>query len=296
MSCAAPAANPLRSDAIITCMSDGLPTLNAATDGLIHITIPVGMLQCNCSIIGDPATREALVIDPGDEVNRILDLLGRHKLIVKAIVSTHAHIDHVGGLSKLHQYTGAPVLMHRDDLPLYQAMDMQASFLGVRPPELTEIDQLLKEGDVLRWGSFEAQVIHTPGHTPGSVSLYLPHDAGKVTAAAAPTIHTVMDESGEKIVLSELLKRAVASEDVTQSMVQDEEKIATPVPQLFSGDTLFAGSIGRTDLWGGSMEQIMDSLRSKLMHLPDTTIVYPGHGPVTSIGNERHLNPFLQPG
>src|SRR6266849_7489937 len=202
------------SDVIIPFMNDGLPALNAATDGLIHITIPVGMLQCNCSIIGDPTTREALVIDPGDEVTRILDLIGRHKLIVKVIVSTHAHIDHVGGLSKLHKYTGAPVLMHRDDLPLYQAMDMQAAFLGVLPPELTDVDQLLKEGDVLRWGRFEAQVIHTPGHTPGSVSLYLPHDAGKITLAA---------------------------------------------PQLFAGDTLFAGSIGRTDLWGGSMKDILAS-------------------------------------
>jgi len=231
-------------------MRDALPRLNAATDGLIHITIPVGLLQCNCSIIGDPVTREALVVDPGDEVTRILDLIGRHKLNVKAIVSTHAHIDHVGGLSKLHQYTGAPVLMHRDDLPLYQAMDMQAAFLGVLTPELTDVDQLLKEGDVLHWGPFEAQVIHTPGHTPGSVSLYLPHDAGK---------------------------------------------IAVPAPQVFSGDTLFAGSIGRTDLWGGSMDQIMDSLRTKLMGLPDETIVYPGHGPATTIGDERHLNPFLQP-
>jgi glyoxylase-like metal-dependent hydrolase (beta-lactamase superfamily II) len=230
-------------------MSEALPTLNAATEGLIHITVPVGLLQCNCSIIGDPVTREALVVDPGDEVTRILDLIGRHKLNVKAIVSTHAHIDHVGGLSKLHQYTGAPVLMHRDDLPLYQAMEMQAAFLGVHTPELTDVDQLLKEGDVLHWGPFEAQVIHTPGHTPGSVSLYLPHDAGK---------------------------------------------IAVRSPQVFSGDTLFAGSIGRTDLWGGSMDQIMDSLRTKLMGLPDETIVYPGHGPATTIGDERHLNPFLQ--
>jgi glyoxylase-like metal-dependent hydrolase (beta-lactamase superfamily II) len=249
-------------------MSDGRPALNAADDGLIHITIPVGMLQCNCSIIGDPATREALVVDPGDEVNRILDLLGRHKLTVKAIVSTHAHIDHVGGLSKLHQYTGAPVLMHRDDLPLYQAMEMQASFLGVMPPELTDVDQLLKEGDVLRWGSFEAQVLHTPGHTPGSVSLYLPHNAGKITVPAEEGSTATPDEAG---------------------------KISLRAPQLFSGDTLFAGSIGRTDLWGGSMDEIMDSLRTKLMHLPDETIVHPGHGPVTSIGNERHLNPFLQP-
>jgi metallo-beta-lactamase class B len=166
-------------------MSEGRPSLNATHNGMIHITIPVGILQCNCSIIGDPETREALVVDPGDEVTRILDLIGRYKLTVSAIVSTHAHIDHVGGLSKLHQYTGAPVLMHREDLPLYQAMDMQASFLGIMPPELTDIDQLLKEGDVLRWGSFEAQVIHTPGHTPGTLSLiFMVKDHGKPLTVA----------------------------------------------------------------------------------------------------------------
>jgi hydroxyacylglutathione hydrolase len=258
-------------------MLDGLPSLSATQDGLIYITIPVGMLQCNCSIIGDPVTREALVVDPGDEVHRILDLLGRHKLTVKAIVSTHAHIDHVGGLSKLHQYTGAPVLMHRDDLPLYQAMDTQASFLGILPPELTDVDQLLKEGDVLRWGSFAAQVIHTPGHTPGSVSLYLPHDAGKVSV-----LH-----GNDKAVSTQHARGIIAPDEA--------ENAAFRAPQLFSGDTLFAGSIGRTDLWGGSMEQIMDSLQTKLMHLPDDTIVHPGHGPVTSIGHERQLNPFLQP-
>jgi hydroxyacylglutathione hydrolase len=278
-------------------MDDGLPTLNAATEGLIHITIPVGILQCNCSIIGDPVTREALVVDPGDEVTRILDLIGRHRLTVKAIVSTHAHIDHVGGLSKLHLYTGAPVLMHRDDLPLYQAMEMQASFLGVQTPELIEIDQLLKEGDSLRWGSFEAQVIHTPGHTPGSVSLYLPHDAGKVTAVDAVKKFTVKNEAGEEIAIADLLKKPAGPEGLGEMPVPEEsEKIVVRAPQLFSGDTLFAGSIGRTDLWGGSMHQIMESLRTKLMHLPDDTIVFPGHGPVTTIGHERHLNPFLQPG
>src|SRR5277367_5652332 len=155
-------------------MNETSPRLDAARPELIHITIPVGMLQCNCTIVADPASREALVIDPGDEVTRILELLGRHKLTVKAIVSTHAHIDHVGGLAKLRQYTGAPVLMHRDDLPLYHAMDIQASFLGMAPPELTNVDQLLKEGDTLHWGGFQASVVHTPGHTPGSVCLYLP--------------------------------------------------------------------------------------------------------------------------
>jgi len=223
--------------------------INPATPReLIHITLPVGMLQCNCTIIGDPLTREALVIDPGDEVTRIMDLLGRHKLTVKAIVSTHAHIDHVGGLSKLHRFTGAPVLMHQEDLPLYQAMEMQAAFLGVAAPEITSIDDWLKEGDTLRWGDYEARIIHTPGHTPGSVCLYVPQEAGTIKLVA---------------------------------------------PQLYAGDTLFAGSIGRTDLWGGSMDQIMDSLRGKLLQLPDTTIVYPGHGPTTTIRNERHSNPFL---
>ncbi len=232
-----------------TCaMADAISPLDPAKERFIYISIPVGMLQCNCSIIGDPVTREALVVDPGDEVERILELLGRHKLTVKAIVSTHAHIDHVGGLSKLHQYTGAPVMMHRDDVPLYQGMEVQAAFLGVATPEIGELDQLLAEGDKLQWGSLSAHVMHTPGHSPGSISLYLPPDAGRI--ALAP-------------------------------------------PQLFAGDTLFAGSIGRTDLWGGSMETILDSLRGKLLQLPDDTVVHPGHGPRTTIGEERQSNPFL---
>ena len=229
-------------------MAEILPFSDSAPQSFIHYRLPVGILQCNCSIIGDPITREAIVVDPGDEIGRILDLVGRHKLIVKAIVSTHAHIDHVGGLAKLHQYTGAPVLMHRDDLALYQAMEMQAAFLGVPAPEIAAVDMLLKEGDSLRWGNFEAQVIHTPGHTPGSVCLYIPADAGHVTV---------------------------------------------PKPQLWAGDTLFAGSIGRTDLWGGSMDDILQSLKTKLMELPDDTVVHPGHGSNTTIGEERYSNPFL---
>ena len=206
------------------------------------------MLQCNCSIIGDPVTREAIVLDPGDEVTRIMDLIGRHKLNVKAIVSTHAHIDHVGGLRKLYAYTGAPVLMHLEDVPLYQAMDMQAAFLGVPPPEITEVHQFLRDGDTVSWGNLHAQVLHAPGHTPGSTCLFLPTERGKVTI---------------------------------------------PSPRLFAGDTLFAGSIGRTDLWGGSMDAMMDSLKGKIMALPDDTVVYPGHGPRTTIGAERQTNPFL---
>jgi len=222
---------------------------DAANRELIYVRIPVGLLQCNCLIVGDPKSREALVVDPGDEVGRILDMLGRYKLSVKAIVSTHAHIDHVGGLAKLHQYTGAPVMMHSEDLPLYHGLEAQAAFLGVPTPEITEVDQLIKEGDALPWGNFHFDVIHTPGHTPGSISLFLPKDCGKVQL---------------------------------------------PQPQLFAGDTLFAGSIGRTDLWGGSMDQIMDSLLNKLMKLPEETLVHPGHGLITTIGEERQSNPFLR--
>src|SRR5215469_8691188 len=143
---------------------------NVNEGGLIHEIIPVGMLQCNCSIVGDPVTREAIVIDPGEEVGRILAALAKHRLTVKAIVSTHAHIDHVGGLKKLHDATGAPVLMNEGDLEMYRAMDEQAQFLGVAPPPLAKIDNLLNEGDTIRWGNYEARVLHTKGK--GSASCF----------------------------------------------------------------------------------------------------------------------------
>src|SRR5271163_4108768 len=208
-------------------MSDAVPTFDAVSQGLIHITIPVGMLQCNCSIIGDPETLEALVIDPGDEVTRILELLGRHKLIVKAIVSTHAHIDHVGGLAKMRKYTGAPVLMHRDDLQLYHGMDIQAAFLGMATPELTDIDQLLKEGDTLQWGGFQASVMHTPGHTPGSVCLYLPKNL-------------IPKNGGLQNAAS--LKDAKSADVETETTVVAVPNGTLTTPKLFAGDTLFAGS------------------------------------------------------
>ena len=116
------------------------------SEKLIHEIIPVGMLQCNCSILGDPATREAIVVDPGDEVERILEILRANKLKVRAIVSTHTHIDHVGGLAALHRATGAPVLIHESDLELYKHLDMQAQFLGMRTPETTRIEDFVKDG------------------------------------------------------------------------------------------------------------------------------------------------------
>src|ERR1039457_6553557 len=138
---------------------------------LIHEMIPVGMLQCNCSILGDPATGEAIVVDPGDDVERILEILRRHRLKVLAIVCTHTHIDHVGGLAALHRATGAPVLIHEADLGLYRSLDMQAQWLGIPTPEIVQIRDFVKEGDTLRWGGYEARVLHTPGHTLGSISL-----------------------------------------------------------------------------------------------------------------------------
>jgi hydroxyacylglutathione hydrolase len=225
---------------------------------LIHEILPVGILQCNCHIVGDPKTREAIVIDPGDAAEQILEILERHHLKVSAIVITHTHIDHVIGLHRVQQATGAPVYMHADDLALYRMLDVQASWLGWKIPEKVNVDQLLREGDAIRWGRYEAQVLHTPGHTQGSICLYMPSDMPKARAAALAA------KSTER-----------------------------PPGRLFAGDTLFAGSIGRTDLWGGSYEEIIHSLKGKLLELPDDTIVYPGHGEFTTIGQERHSNPYL---
>jgi hydroxyacylglutathione hydrolase len=228
---------------------------------LIHEVIPVGMLQCNCSILGDPVTHQAIVVDPGDEVERIEEILRKHGLKVQAIISTHTHIDHVGGLAGLHRATGAPVLIHESDMELYRHLDMQAQWLGVETPAITKIEEFVKEGDTLRWGGYEARVLHTPGHTPGSISLVV----------------------GQGI---------SAPESVTGT---PEVAAAANAPErLIAGDTLFHQSIGRTDLWGGSYSQILQSIREKLLVLPDEMIVYPGHGETTTIGLERAHNPFLR--
>ncbi len=208
---------------------------------MIHEILPVGPLQCNCSIIGDEASREAMVIDPGDEIQTILALVAKHNLQVKQIVITHAHIDHVGGAMKLRAATGAPILLNQNDYELLKMLDLQATWIRVPSPGRVVIDQAIGQADTIKAGSLAANVIFTPGHTEGSICLYFP---------------------AEK--------------------------------KLIAGDTLFAGSIGRTDLPGGSFEKIINSLHEKLLTLPDDTLVVPGHGPATTIGEERENNPFLK--
>lgn len=231
-----------------------------ATPKLIHEILSVGMLQCNCHVIGDPVTREAIVIDPGDDVATILEVIARHKLKVRAILITHSHIDHVIGLKKMREVTGAPVMMHQDDLALYEEMETQAEWIQWATPELAEVDDFLAEGKSIKWGSYELRVMHTPGHTKGSVCLYLPREENIVQPTSPAGAPEIAQEPG----------------------------------LLFAGDTLFEGSIGRTDLWGGSMKEIIRSLKTKVMALPDETVVFPGHGGITTIGVERETNPFLQ--
>jgi hydroxyacylglutathione hydrolase len=245
---------------------------------LIHEIIPVGMLQCNCSILGDPTTREAIVVDPGDEVERVLEILRRHDLKVRAIVSTHTHIDHVGGLAGLHAATGAPVLIHKDDLELYSHLEMQANWLGVPTPATISIQDFVKEGDTLRWGGFAARVLHTPGHTPGSISLVVERGTEAETASSAlGNQHSAHDHS-----------------HTHSGSTKRHHDAASDAARLISGDTLFQGSIGRTDLWGGSFKDILKSIHDKLLTLPDETLVTPGHGANTTIGAERAGNPYLR--
>jgi len=141
---------------------------------MIHEILPVGMLQCNCSIFGDEQSREAVVIDPGDEIQRILAILAKHQLRVKAIIITHAHIDHIGGAQKLKAATGAPVYMNANDQPLSEQLDTQAAWLGMATPERTKIDVDAKEGEKVALGPAEFHILHTPGHTQGSISLWIP--------------------------------------------------------------------------------------------------------------------------
>jgi hydroxyacylglutathione hydrolase len=204
-------------------------------------TFPVGPLQCNCTILGDPATHEAIVIDPGEEISRIYRRLTELGLKLTQIVITHAHIDHVGGALRLKRLTSAPILLNENDLPLLAMMEQQASWLGTATPETAPPDASLTDGMRVGLDSYPAEILHTPGHTQGSICLHF-----------------------------------------------------APMKLLIAGDTLFAGSIGRTDLPGGNARQIIDSIHSRLLVLPEETQVIPGHGPATTVGYEKERNPFLQ--
>ncbi len=210
---------------------------------MILETMPVGPLACNCSIVGDETTGEAIVVDGGDGVDAVAQALARRGLRATVLVHTHAHIDHIGDLGRLREITGAPGMLHPDDLQLYRRLEWQAALIGLyRAPAIATVDADLHDGDVLQAGNVRMEVLHTPGHTPGSVCF------------------------------------AISDGSTTQ---------------LLTGDTLFRGSIGRWDLGGTSMEDIVASIRRKLLDYPDATRVIPGHGPFTSIGIERTSNPYL---
>jgi hydroxyacylglutathione hydrolase len=207
---------------------------------MIRETFPVGLLGCNCTILGDEASHEAIVVDPGYDIPRILAALNVHQLVVKQIVVTHAHIDHIASAQELKRITGAPILYNQADLPLVAMMDQQAGWIDVAVPEVKPPDHSPADSEAVSVKGIDATVIYTPGHTEGSLCLYLPSEG-----------------------------------------------------LLLAGDTLFAGSVGRTDLPGGNMGKLMASIEERLLPLPDVTVVIPGHGPATTIGEERVSNPFL---
>lgn len=206
-------------------------------------SFPTGPLGCNCSIVMDPASRRAIVVDPGGDLEVIQARLAALGATVEAIVHTHTHIDHVGATAGVQRASGARACIHEADRFLYDMLPVQARMIGLPLPEKTEMEGSLRDGGAVRAGAIEMGVLHTPGHTPGSVTF--------------------------------VVKTALGT-------------------RVFSGDTLFRRGIGRTDLWGGDSELILRSLRDKILALPDDAIVIPGHGPETTIGEERMGNPFLR--
>ena len=204
---------------------------------MIIETIPVGPLQSNAYIVGDEETRQAVVIDPGDEGDRILEFVKANNLKINEIICTHAHFDHVGAAGDIKKETGAKIIMHKEDLETYSLAKDQAAFWGFQVDDLPQPDGYVGEGDELKVGNLSFKVMHTPGHSKGGICLY-----------------------GEGIIIT--------------------------------GDTIFKGSIGRTDFPGGSIEELKSSFR-RIIELPDDTRVLSGHGPETTIGYEKQTNFFM---
>ena len=207
---------------------------------MIRETFPVGLLQCNCTILGDETSHEAIVVDPGYDIPRILSLLNKHELTVRQIFVTHAHIDHIASALTLKQIIGAPILYSKNDIPLVDLMATQAAWFNLEVPTVQYPDHSPADNEVLRISGIDATILHTPGHSQGSLCLHIP-----------------------------------------------------AANLLIAGDTLFAGSVGRTDLPGGNADQIIASIQERLLPLPGETLVIPGHGPTTTIARERATNPFL---
>ncbi len=205
---------------------------------MIIETLEVGPFAENCYIVGCETTNEGVVIDPGDEIDRILKRVTAQQLNIKYILITHAHLDHVRELGTLKNQIDVPVLMHKEDQFLLDGLPMQASAFGMSISTIPKIDKYIEEGDTIEFGEEKFRVLHTPGHSPGNVSL--------VTEGAA-----------------------------------------------FVGDVLFSGSIGRTDLPGGDFDILINSIKTKLFPLGDDTLIYSGHGPVTTLKKEKQTNPFL---
>lgn len=211
-------------------------------------TFPVGAFQCNCSILADEKTGDAVVVDPGDEADRILAVLKVQGFTPRYLVHTHAHIDHIAATRAVHTAAGGEVCLNKGDQMLYDNIAMQGEFLGLSvDPVVTPVSRYIEHDDVIEVGGLKLGVLHTPGHTPGSVCFYC--------------------------------------ETATQA--------GEPLKIMFSGDTLFSGSIGRTDLWGGDYNQIIASLKERVTKVPLETQVIPGHGPATTIARELKSNPFL---
>ncbi|HQP36359.1 MAG TPA: MBL fold metallo-hydrolase [Polyangiaceae bacterium] len=205
---------------------------------------PVGPLGCNCAIVADPSTNKSIVIDPGGDARKILDRIARHSFQVEAILHTHGHIDHVGATADLQKHFPVDSLLHPDDRFILDMLVVQSTFVGMRAPERPKLGADLVDHAVLRFGGLEVTVIHTPGHSPGSVSFLVQHGTERI---------------------------------------------------LFSGDTLFQGGIGRSDLWGGDSAALSRSIRDRLYALEDDLQVIPGHGGRTTIGEEKRSNPFVRP-